>query len=135
MQGVGLLPAAVAALVVGSACDRMPTAPRQLAASDPPPALALRGGRVSVAPHPLGIPNGALPADANAAVLGRPSPRVQTSPSFTLGCPNCQPSALARRVASKTDGGDPERGPPGPAPATHSGRVLLGRFSNYAVAW
>ncbi len=135
MRGVGPLLAALATLTVGSACDRLPTAPRPLAASDPAAALTPHGGRVSGGSPPLVIPNGVVardlasdPVDPKAqGVRGKPGPSVRT------GCRNCQRASPSRRAEPIDPGGEVERGFSGATPRTSTGR--LARFSNYAVAW
>ena len=137
MQGVGPLLGALAALVVGSACDRMPTAPRQLAASDPAPALTPRGGRVSGGSHPLVLPHGAIARDMASDPVDRGAQWLtgKPSPSPSMGCRNCQHASLSKRTAPIDNGAEIERGSSPAQQTTPPVGGWLARFSNYAVAW
>jgi hypothetical protein len=135
MRGVGPLLAALATLTLGSACDRLPTAPRPLAASDPATTLAPRGARHSGGSPALAIPSGAGardlasdPVDPTAqGGRGKPDPSVRT------GCRTCQRASPLRRPGPIDPGGDVERGSSGATPRTSPGPPA--RFSYYAVAW
>lgn len=165
---------ALTALAVAVACDRSPTGlplppvpylpftgPRStvqqvelVPCSDLPydsvtQVIGPSGGHISIGPHTLRIPKGALgkstvsitavlPTGAGANIV-RFEPeglRFKTSVSLRMSYANCQPSPRSKQVVYTDDGGKVLEKPPSlddPPSQVITGE--LSHFSNYAVAW
>lgn len=166
MKAVRLSVIALTALMVGFACERSPVQPPEplgpnvrlqqiepLPCSDLPydsvtQAIGPSGGHISIGPHTLRIPKGALGKSTVSITAVLPTGtgtnvvrfepeglRFRTSVYLRMSYANCQQAQRSKLVAYMDDGKIVEKRPSVDDPASQGVTGELSHFSNYAIAW
>jgi hypothetical protein len=161
---------ALGVLAVALACERSPIEPSEPLGPNLRPSLTLRqvepvpcsdlpydsvtqaigpsGGQISIGPHTLRIPKGALGKSTvsitavlltgtgtNVVRLGPDGLRFRTAVYLRMSYANCQEAPRSRLVAYMNNGKIVEKPPSVDDPVSQGVTAALSHFSNYAVAW
>lgn len=168
MKAVRPFVIALTALAVGFACERSPVEPPEplgpnlrpsstqiepLPCSDLPydsvtQAIGPSGGHISIGPHTLRIPKGALGKSTVSITAVLPTGTgtnlvrfepdglgFRTSVYLRMSYANCQQAQRSKLVAFMDNGKIVEKRPSVDDPASQGVTGELSHFSNYAVAW